>query len=148
MREIKFRAWDKEKKEMREVRDIAWDAHGGIDVGYSYDPMNEYRGGSDTLMQFTGLLDVEGKEIYEGDVVKTPKYIIGSEPAYYENHEVVFDRGIFGLKPTHHITPLAETESGVKESKDYISNYGEIYRRYRPEVEVIGNIYENPELLK
>lgn len=99
-------------------------------------------------MQFTGLLDKHGTEIYEGDIVKTPHYIIGKEPAYYENHEVKFYKGVFGIGDPYKFTELSGTERGVESSKRYISNFGEVFDEYEPMVEVIGNIYENPELLE
>jgi uncharacterized phage protein (TIGR01671 family) len=110
-REIKFRAWDKARNQMREVRDIAWDGHGGIDVAYSCDPMGEYRGGPDTLMQYTGLKDKNGKEIYEGDMVREGRIVM-----------VVKWSGA-GWSPF--------TEVTIPEA-----------------CEVIGNIYENPDLIK
>ena len=71
MREIKFRAWDKELKEMFYPSSISWKnkimwvcgSHGKNKLEYEIEkPRTE-------LMQFTGLLDKNGKEIYEGDIV-------------------------------------------------------------------------------
>lgn len=73
------------------------------------------------LMQYTGLKDKNGKEIYEGDVVKAEEYV------GFKNltAEVIYNRGRFSL------------------------NTGTIPEDLIPELcEIIGNIYENPELLK
>jgi uncharacterized phage protein (TIGR01671 family) len=75
------------------------------------------------LMQFTGLYDVNGKEIYEGDIVKVKEF----------NDEIMlvyFEDGYFGF-----------------------GNYEVRYGRYSFDpinnlIEVVGNIFENPELLK
>ena len=57
MRDIKFRAWDKKMGMM------SW---GGVQKHTFYDVINAY---PDTLMQYTGLKDKNGKEICEGDIV-------------------------------------------------------------------------------
>nr|DAH10212.1 MAG TPA: YopX protein [Caudoviricetes sp.] len=76
------------------------------------------------LMQSTGLTDKDGKEIFEGDVVKMAKNVY-SEPTYYE---VVRHRGgAYRL-----------------ESKQYGC---ELWLRHA-DCEIAGNIYENPELLE
>jgi hypothetical protein len=74
MREIKFRAWDKENKKMVFFNSI-WNM-----------PDPDYSEHSD-LMQYTGLKDKNGKEIYCGDLMKNPN----SNNTY----EVVFEKGMF-----------------------------------------------------
>ena len=77
------------------------------------------------LMQFTGRKDKNGKEIYEGDICKT--YTIGEPSELLDT--VVFDDGSFVFQCDY---KLSIELRGFKQ--DYI--------------EIIGNIYENPELLK
>lgn len=122
-REIKFRAWDKKKKKMlfgfenNEVNTLLLDFEGSfwtIDFGCP----DGGTGVTDDLelMQFTGLHDKNGKEIYEGDVVKGKNY---------ENFE----------------------ELAVV-SWDYVQWYPLAGSRAFRECEVIGNVFENPELPK
>ena len=125
---IKFRAWDKvEKKMVYEVtpyqdknRSECW-VYIGSTGEHAY--IDEFE-----IMQFTGLLDKNGKEIWEGDIVGWP-WSQG-----YTKREVIYTAPAFHLKGFHpnffHSMVSATIESGVV-----------------PEYEVLGNIYENPELL-
>lgn len=123
MREIKFRAWDKENKEMLFVKQI--DFMFGKVVLESYEQffIDEVE-----LMQSTGLVDWEGVEIYEGDIVKIPDdYEVFGKNAG-ETCKVIFDSGCFRLK----------TSRGRGRGFWFEDD---------STVEIIGNIYENPELL-
>jgi len=120
MKEIKFRAWDKEKKEMREVTSLNfYDEYMWVDET----PMTGDRLPLETtpLMQYTGLKDKNGKEIYEGDIVSW-----GESPKMF----IKFGEGMFEFWET-------ETE------KAYHWGIWNIHK----ELEVIGNIYENKDLL-
>lgn len=80
-----------------------------------------------TLMQYTGLKDKNGKEIYEGDVV----FIRSFSP---EKNIVRFNRGGFCIEPVIDFPLEANYWPDIKYAEDDNS-------------EIIGNIYENPELL-
>jgi uncharacterized phage protein (TIGR01671 family) len=133
MREIKFRAWDDGHRTMIyfDMWGRAIEPKSDMDI-WSYEKRwrttkNVY------VMQFTGLHDKNGKEIYEGDVVRVlhrdkPYSLHYKEKAF--NCEVYYDR---------------DGAPGYRWPKDY-GNYrvGENLRQ----CEIIGNIYENSDLLK
>ncbi len=124
---IKFRAWDKVQNKMLLPDNIefingqAYWAEASTDGngGYSNDGKVDGIGALFELEQFTGLTDVNGKEIYEGDILENRKY----------RSIVKFARGKF----------LADVV-GVISRFDLI---GEIHGS-----KVIGNVHDNPELLK
>lgn len=125
MREIKFRAWDSRSKAMFNVDVLAispcaWSCpdYGTRGVSLAYQPNIE-------VMQFTGLRDRHGKEIYEGDILRYWNPSVGSII-----RPIVFKWGGFGI------------EGLAKGTHIYFGNLPE------EEIEVIGNIYENPELLE
>jgi len=109
MRDLKFRGWDSEQKEMSLPFEIG-------------SMLSEF--GWDILLQFTGLHDKNGKEIYDADVMLWPdgyKQIIG----FNEKH----------------------TETSVR---DIETSFGYHFDSQHPvdKGNIIGNIYENPELLE
>ena len=122
-REIKFRAWHKDLKKMFKIGQITlekgtWNFEPNdrdfIGMSIPYQP-------SFVLMQYTGLKDKNGKEIYEGDIVKSYYYI--------------------------------DTPNGEQERfNQKVINYNDVLCEYKinafENLEVIGNIYENPELLE
>ena len=124
MREIKFRAWHKEKKIMGEVLGIdilhkeIFFSNGDVDCcGFADLKYIE-------LMQYTGLKDKNNKEIYEGDIVKLrANHGIGVIKYYDE----------CGAFVVEYIKPRPLVVLGM--------NY------YKEDIEILGNIYENPELL-
>lgn len=120
-REIKFRAWDAERKEMFYPSNLT------TEIYKRNQSVNlvcrRFTGDSNSiLMQYTGITDRKGKEIYEGDIINDS----GKECV------VKFNDG----------NTLAFWLDSISEGLGYLmcSTESEWY-------EVIGNIYENPELL-
>lgn len=107
-REIKFRAWHKENREMREVTNL--------DLPNTTE--NEWL----VAMQYTGLVDKNGKEIYEGDVIE-----------YQESKHIK-------------VRCQIEWEIGGWTATNTMQGLANL--RLSEMWEVIGNIYENPELLE
>lgn len=101
------------------------------------------------IMEFTGLLDKKGKEIYEGDIIESPYYIMGKETGHKNIKEVVFHNGQFGVfgDNKYSFIELFGLFREVESSKEYIPNFGEVFREYEPVFKVIGNIFENRKLL-
>ena len=129
-RVIKFRAWDFVNKQFLNNEFLISTTKGGsIEVcGVSRQNDSSLINEDIIFLQFTGLHDKNGKEIYEGDICK-----------YYNKYnEFCYTRVVkycpmlacFGLYPN------------MEEVWQYESDWLKI-----SEVEVIGNIYENPELL-
>lgn len=123
MREIKYRAWEHDRKI------ICY----GYETYISDAEQNKY-----PLMQFTGLLDKNGKEIFEGDIIQF-RYNDKCEELGYEtvNAVVEFERGMFVCKE------IGFDYEGKKELPMSLYEFmqGE-------EITIVGNIFENSELLK
>ena len=121
MREIKFRAWD-----MVTVKMVVWE-----DLLNKHDLNEIFKYGYDLeLMQYTGLKDKNGVEIYEGDIITTDlqrQYLI-----------VEYRNGAFMLN----------CNDGEEDYYDiFFSTYEEPKKVYKYG-EVVGNIYDNPELME
>lgn len=125
MREIKFRAWKQSESRMIEWHELVHDGHfGAVMQGVYLEPM-----------QFTGLRDKNGREIYEGDILQSAYE--GEEPEEHERGVVEYGRfncsccgGVYGWS--------------ISNDKADLRNVGP---DSDPSLEVIGNIYETPELL-
>lgn len=129
MREIKFRAWNKEKKEMIDADCLAFEEH---------EPLKDQLANCEYLMQYTGLKDRNGKEIYEGDIVKLVKI----ENNYCAKFDDINTDTYQYYVVFYSMSWYAVGNSNVSyDISDFISD------QYNICLEVIGNIYENPELL-
>ncbi len=124
MREIKFRAWLKEKKIMGEVLGIdilhkeIFFSNEDVDC-YEHTDLKDIE-----LMQYTGLYDKKGKEIYEGDIIK--------------------------LRANHGIGIIRYSDEWGAFVVEYIKTRPLVVlgmNYYKEDIEILGNIYENPELL-
>jgi uncharacterized phage protein (TIGR01671 family) len=130
MREIKFRAWNVDSKTY-----LPWQF---LDTDSQFELYKccEYPNGPGPwrLEQYTGLKDKNGQEIYEGDILAGVLGTAGRGAITRKekpfNFQAVWDRSGWGLSA--------------------VSRYENSSYRWYPsfsECEVIGNIYENPELL-
>lgn len=123
-REIKFRAWDKENKAFMPSEGYA--ICDGDVMGLRYgNEMEDVLTDQIELMQYTGLKDNNGREVYEGDVL---------------------DIGLQNQDGKPVVAPV----SYEKYIAGYVLDNGGngIWQRLDEDCEVIGNIYENPELLE
>jgi uncharacterized phage protein (TIGR01671 family) len=126
MREIRFRAWDKEIEGMYECGTI-------LDILKRQEEMSDRNWllcTDHVIMQYTGLCDKNGKEICEGDIVSFKPNSI-EFPEEICIYEVVWFEQNCGFL--------------FKINND---RYEVLDAGYQDRLAVIGNIYENPELLK
>lgn len=119
MREIKFRVWDKINKDMFNVESINFQERRVYKDTVSYRKFEDI-----DLMQYTGLKDKNNKEIYEGDIL--------FESFGERYYKVVFENGGFRT-----------------EFEGYFDEYSfDLIDVVLDLCEIIGNIYENPELIE
>jgi uncharacterized phage protein (TIGR01671 family) len=123
-REIKFRAWD--------GKGFIYSNHGLGNFFGDTSPVcaygDDYVADDIALMQYTGLTDREGKEVYESDILE----MLVSGVHYGAKEIVEFKNGCFWLR---------YRDVSINE---WLSN--DVFGEY--EIKVIGNIHENPDLLK
>ena len=147
MRKIKFRAWDNDKKEMLYLEDNTTRNNSVMECQISFDELGycvfvRYYGEDSyfeikntELMQYAGLTDKNGVEIFEGDIVRIENKEIGQvlslQPAVVHMvyvKEVVFKEGVFGV----------DLHDGWAEGVEPLAPYTKYWN-----VEVIGNKHDN-----
>ena len=134
MREIKFRAWDKEEQEM-----LDWDKFFNLDIAQVFESKGSW---GVYPMQYTGLRDKNGVEIYEGDI---------DQAENGDKSVIVFltKAGTYCVMPMDiYLNNDYQNESFFP---DFIYGFGYdlFFDNCTPDkyLNIIGNIYENPDLL-
>ena len=123
---------------------IAENDEGWTDDGFHNDDFSGwYKVLEKTIGQFTGLTDKNGEEIYEGDLVKYTRYKVHSEYLKKDVIENVYVVHWNEEKHAFYCTTKFESGGGAS---GYLNFHDE--RAEKEEIEVIGNIHDNPELLE
>lgn len=122
----KFRAWSTDKKIMAEVRTLRF-----TDELVETDKFVERSIEGVKLIQSTGLKDKNGKEIFEGDILK----VANNDSSWFEVVKYDHDKAMF-------ISKEVNLKYEVPETSLY-----DLFSPYLFKVEVIGNIWENSDLL-
>ena len=124
MREIKFRAWDKEEQEM-----LDWDKFFNLDIAQVFESKGSW---GIYPMQYTGLKDSHGNEVYEGDILEMAGQSLLRFEIVYEDDHMAFVR--------KWIDKRVPATRGNGETERLSANTDIL--------EIIGNRFENPELLE
>ena len=127
MREIKFRAWDLKTKKMHTAENINFCGRKTVTV--QYNPVKKICLDSAILMQYTGVKDKNGVEIYDGDIIHFPYDWFGDSG---KDFIVRWNESCCAF--------VREPISGSR-------MWGHASREILSMCEVVGNIYENPELV-
>jgi len=131
MREIEFKFWQKEDKEMSEPMTLEDGFTGGQPSAYCFLERDC------VALQYTGLTDKNGAKIYEGDILN------------YKVHEDINNWAsprVF--KPKHAFVVEFKNGSFVNDCEQSISEWINNIVTKKVEHEVIGNIHQHPELMK
>lgn len=150
MREIKFRAKHGKEWVYGDLRLTSREPH------IWTDPYTSHIINTETIGQYTGLKDKNGKEIYEGDILRVEEF--KNESDSMEKSEKLYEvfdlEDMKGKKRREYITPVcwengAFVMSVLQENDTYLDVlYGDMRLSFPIFIfEIIGNIYDNPELI-
>ena len=129
----KFRAWYKEWKEMGRVGEIRFDLDGNVSVVLFKGNYLDVSGPREkiVLMRSTGLHDKNGKEIFEGDIIKNGEAVVD-----VKNHPTL------GFYTTPNgVERFFGDNTSIRDFNNDVEDFSDV-------TEIIGNVYENPELLE
>lgn len=144
MRELKFRAWN-EKSMIENAVPIGKNRYGYFEKeGYESVFKYSHKG---IINQFTGVKDQNGNDIYEGDIVKvrTEVDISSMDTFLFEGSEMV-EQEIYCVVNYNEDIACFDLETIEKDL--HLSNWGFYGKDVPSDMIVVGNIYENKELLK
>lgn len=129
----KYRAWYKVWKEMGRVGEIRFDLDGSVSVVLFKGNFLDVSGPREKIifMQSTGLKDKNGKEIFEGDILK----VANNDSSWFEVVKYDHDKAMF-------ISKEVNLKYEVPETPLY-----DLFSPYLFKVEVIGNIWEDGDLI-
>lgn len=131
----RYRAWDKIHKIMYEVDDIMSIDFGKSEIGVKtlfFERTNCYDFDDIVLMQSTGLRDKNGKEIFEGDIVSD-----GDTTGDIKNHQTLG----FYMVDDNGVERWFSDNAAIEDFREDVETAARI-------IEIIGNIYTDPELLE
>lgn len=109
---------------------------GKLDISNGYLDFEKYSVNPETICQYTGLTDKNGNKIWEGDVVKCYSIDVSDRECEFVS-DVIFEDGMWKIHESECCDSMLDY---FDMSKNWLSHV--------PEIEVIGNIFDNPELLE
>lgn len=133
MREIKFRAWKHTYTQIGTAGygEMIYDIKSGNSIWNNEDiEINQILKSNPILLQYTGLKDKNGKEIYEGDVIN----VFDSDTEFLGHGKIIFNDFSWSIE-------------WIEKSGNFTMLFSEWYEEEKT-IEVIGNIYQNPQLIE